>query len=102
MAGDKTNQGGEHPDMDYSAHEGTYKGFMHFAEVGAVACLAIVVVLAVGGVRHAWGTAIFGTVFTIIATAIGIAFPKIGWRAPAVPLFVMLGALIFISGGAAH
>ncbi len=88
-----------HPAMDYEAHEDTYNGFMRFAEVGTVTCLAIVAALAVGGVKHAWLTAIFGTILALIAAAIGIASPKTGWRAPAVPLVLMLMALAFMSGG---
>jgi hypothetical protein len=80
--------------MDYAEHERTYHGFVHFAEVATVACIAIVVVLAVGGVRHAWGTALFGTILTLVATGVGIASPKISWRAPAVPLALMLLALL--------
>lgn len=92
-----------HPAMDYKSHEDTFKGFMLFTEVGTVACLAIVAALAVGGVKHAWITVIFGTILTLITTAIGIAAPRIGWRAPAVPLVLMLLALMFMSGGgAAH
>jgi hypothetical protein len=87
-----------HPDMDYKAHEETYKGFMHFTEVGVVACLAITVALAVGGVKHAWGTVIIGVLVTLVATGIGLAVPKIGWRAPLVPLVFMLGALAFMGG----
>lgn len=86
--------------MDYKSHEDTYKGFMHFTEVGTVACLAIVAALAVGGVRHAWMTAIFGTLLTLVTTAIGIAAPKIGWRAPTVPLVLMLLALLVMGGAA--
>jgi hypothetical protein len=84
--------------MDYKAHESTFKGFIHFAEVGTVACLAIVAALAVGGVRHAWLTVIFGTILTLVTAAIGIAAPKIGWRAPAIPLVLMLAALAFMGG----
>jgi hypothetical protein len=92
-----------HPAMDYKSHEDTFKGFVHFAEVGTVACLAIVAALAVGGVKHAWLTVIFGTLLTLVTTAVGIAAPKIGWRAPAVPLVLMLLALLFMGGGgAAH
>ncbi|MCX7339055.1 MAG: aa3-type cytochrome c oxidase subunit IV [Hyphomicrobiales bacterium] len=91
-----------HPDMDYRAHEDTFKGFIHFTEVGTVACLAIVAALAVGGVKHAWMTVIFGTILTLVTAAIGIAAPKIGWRAPAVPLVLMLLALMVMGGGAAH
>ena len=35
------------PQMDYPEHERTYVGFVHFAEVGTLACLAIVAALAV-------------------------------------------------------
>lgn len=79
--------------MDYPAHENTYKGFLAFAEIGTVAALAIVLALAVGGVRHAWGVSIIGTLMTIAATGIGIASPSIGWRAPAVPFAFLLIAL---------
>jgi hypothetical protein len=89
---------GWHPAMEPKAHEETYKGFLHFTEVGIVACLALVTALAVGGVKHAWLTCIFGTVLTLGATAIGIAAPKIGWRAPAVPFVLMLLALMVMQG----
>jgi hypothetical protein len=88
-----------HPEMDYPAHENTFKGFVHFTEVGTVAVTAIVVALAVGGVRHAWLTVIFGTILTLVTAAIGIASPRIGWRAPAIPLVLMLMALAFMGGG---
>lgn len=85
-----------HPDMDYAEHEGTYKGFITFAEIGTVACLAIVVALAVGGVKHAWGISIFGTIATLVATVVAIASPSIGWRAPAVPFGLLLVALALL------
>jgi len=84
------------PQMDYVEHERTYQGFVHFAEVGTVACLAIVAALAVGGTKHAWGTAIIGTLLTLVATGVGIAAKSIGWRATAVPLVLMLLALVLI------
>lgn len=102
MANDVNPGQAGHPDMDYETHEATYKGFLHFAEVGAVACAAIVAALAVGGVRHAWITVIFGAILILITTAIGLASPRIGWRAPAVPLVLMLLALLFMGGGAPH
>ncbi|CAN7434562.1 aa3-type cytochrome c oxidase subunit IV [Boseaceae bacterium BT-24-1] len=82
------------PEMDYPEHERTYTGFVHFAEVGTVACLAIVAALAVGGTKHAWGTAIIGTLLTLIGTGVGIAAPSIGWRATLVPFVLMLLALL--------
>jgi hypothetical protein len=88
----------DHPAMDYPAHEDTYKGFLLFTEVGVVATLAIVTALAVGGVKHAWITCIIGTILALVTAGIGIAAPKIGWRAPAVPFVLMLLALLFIPG----
>ncbi|MFN3670934.1 MAG: aa3-type cytochrome c oxidase subunit IV [Bosea sp. (in: a-proteobacteria)] len=87
---------GEIPQMDYAEHERTYEGFIHFAEVGTVACLAIVTALAVGGSAHAWGTAILGTLLTLIASVVGIASRSIGWRAPAVPFVLLLLALAIL------
>lgn len=84
------------PEMDYPAHEETYRGFIRFAEVGTVACLAIVAALAVGGTKHAWGTALAGTLLTLVGTGVGIASTSIGWRAPAVALVLMLLALILL------
>lgn len=82
------------PQMDYQEHERTYRGFVHFAEVGTLACLAIVAALAVGGAKHAWGTAIIGTLLTLVGTGVGIAAPSVGWRATLIPLVLMLLALL--------
>ncbi len=82
--------------MDYVEHERTYKGFLHFAEVGTIACLAIVAALAVGGTKHAWGTAIVGTLLTLIGTGVGIASPSLSWKAPTVPFVLMLLALVLL------
>lgn len=84
------------PQMDYREHDRTYHGFIHFAEVGTVACLAIVAALAVGGTKGAWGTAIIGTLLTLVATGIGIASRSIGWKATAVPFVLMLLALVLM------
>ncbi|MDP3317890.1 MAG: aa3-type cytochrome c oxidase subunit IV, partial [Bosea sp. (in: a-proteobacteria)] len=74
----------------------TYQGFVHFAEVGTVACLAIVAALAVGGTKHAWGFAIIGTLLTLVGTGVGIASKSIGWRAPAVPFGLLMLALLLL------
>ena len=66
------------------------------AEVGTVACLAIVAALAVGGTKHAWGTALIGTLLAVLGTGVGIAAPSIGWRAPLVALVLMLLALLLL------
>lgn len=82
------------PQMDYAEHEGTYRGFVRFAEIGTVACLAIVAALAVGSAKHAWGTSVVGTLLTLIGVGVGIATPSLSWKAPAVPFVLMLLALI--------
>ena len=84
------------PAMDYPEHERTYTGVVHFAEVATVASLAIVAALAVGGTKHAWGTALIGTLLAVIGTGIGIAAPSISWRAPLVSLVLMLLALLLL------
>lgn len=92
-----TPQGNDtgHPAMDYKEHERVYAGFVQFAEVGTAACLAIMAALAVGGVKHAWLLASFGTIAALVATAIGIASKSIGWKAPtAVLVFLLLALLV--------
>src|SRR5918994_90066 len=63
--------GGYSPDMDGPAHEATYRGFIRFAEIGTVVVLCHVLSLAVGGVKHAWLSAILGVVLSTIAETIG-------------------------------
>jgi hypothetical protein len=38
---------GGHPDMDYAEHERTYALFLTLTKYGAIACIALVVILAV-------------------------------------------------------
>jgi Bacterial aa3 type cytochrome c oxidase subunit IV len=87
---------GGHPAMDYTEHEGTYGSFIHFAEVGTVAILAIVAALAVGGAKHAWFMAGLGVFLALVSAAIGLAARTIGWRAPLVPLLLMLMSLVLL------
>ncbi|KPH81686.1 MULTISPECIES: aa3-type cytochrome c oxidase subunit IV [Bosea] len=84
------------PQMDYAEHERTYLGFVHFAEVGTIACLAFVAALAVGGLKHAWGIAIIGTLLALVGAGVGIASKSIGWRAPAVPFGLLMLSLILL------
>ena len=84
------------PQMDYAEHERTYLGFVHFAEVGTVACLAFVAALAVGGLKHAWAIAIIGTLLALVGAGVGIASKSIGWRAPAVPFGLLMLSLILL------
>lgn len=82
------------PEMDGRAHEKTYGGFTHFTTVGSVFVACIVVGLAVGGVKHAWLSAVFMIVLAHIATAIGLFSSSIAWRAPGAVLGVMLLMLL--------
>src|SRR5215212_3686439 len=87
--------GGYSPDMDAATHETTYRGFVRFAEIATVVVLCHVLALAVGGVRHAWVSAIFGVVLSLVAGAIGALAPSVGWRAPAAVGVILLLMLIF-------
>jgi len=49
--------------------------------------------LAVGGIRHAWLTAIFGVILSLAAGAVGAIAPAIGVRAPAAVGILLLLAL---------
>ena len=80
---DHAPQHGYSPEMDGPAHEATYEGFVRFAEIGSVVVICWVLALAVGGVKHAWLSAVLGVVLSSIAGAIGAFSPQIGWRAPA-------------------
>jgi hypothetical protein len=83
------------PDMEGATHEGTYKGFVKFVEVGSAIVICWVLALAVGGVRHAWMSAIFGVVLSIIAGTIGAFVPTIAWRAPAA-VAVLLALMLLL------
>ncbi len=87
--------GGYSPDMDGPAHEATYQGFVRFAEVGSAVVLCWVLALAVGGVKHAWLSAILGVVLSSVAGAVGAMSLAIGWRAPAAVLGLLFLMLIF-------
>lgn len=97
---DHGQHAGDIPQMDYAEHERTYGGFVHFAEVGTVACLAIVAALAVGGAKGAWGFSIFGTLLTLVGAGVGVASKSVGWKGPAAPLLLLMLALVLLP--AAH
>ncbi|WP_243374693.1 aa3-type cytochrome c oxidase subunit IV [Microvirga solisilvae] len=86
--------GGYSPDMDGPAHEVTYNGFVRFAEIGTAVVICHVLALAVGGIKHAWLTAIFGVILSLAAGAIGAIAPSIGVRAPAAVGVLLLLALV--------
>jgi hypothetical protein len=89
------SHGGYSPEMDGRAHESTYTGFVRFAEIGSAVVICHVLALAVGGIKHAWLTAIFGVLLSLVAGGIGAFSPSIGVRAPAAVGVLLLLALIF-------
>lgn len=80
-------------DMDGPGHEGTYRGFVKFVEIGGSIVVCWVLALAVGGVRHAWYSAIFGVALSGIAGVVGAFSPNIGYRAP-VAVAVLLALML--------
>ncbi len=87
--------GGYGPDMDGATHEGTYRGFIRFAEVSTAVILCWVLALAVGGVKHAWLSAILGVILSSAAGTVGALSPAIGWRAPAA-VFALLALMLLL------
>jgi hypothetical protein len=87
--------GGYSPDMDGRTHEATYNGFIKFAEISTAVVICFVLALAVGGIKHAWLTSIFGVVLSLAAGAVGAMAPSIGVRAPAAIGVLLLLALVF-------
>lgn len=85
---------GYSPEMDARSHEATYHGFLRFVEIGSVVVVCHVLALAVGGVRHAWLTAIFGVMLSLAAGAVGAMAPSIGVKAPAGVAILLLLALV--------
>jgi hypothetical protein len=51
--------------------------------------------LAVGGVKHAWLSAILGVVLSTVAGIIGAMAPSIGWRGPAAVAVLLILMLAF-------
>lgn len=90
-----SSQGGYSPDMDGPAHESTYESFVHFATVASLFVIGCVVGLAVGGIKHAWLSAIFGIVVVHIAAAVGLFAPGLKWKPGAAALGLMLFMLLF-------
>ena len=86
--------GGYSPDMDGRAHETTYNGFIQFAEISTAVVICFVLALAVGGIKHAWLTSIFGVVLSLAAGGLGAMAPSIGVRAPAAVGVLLLLALV--------
>ena len=87
--------GGYSPDMDSRAHEATYNGFIQFAEISTAVVICFVLALAVGGIKHAWLTSIFGVVLSLAAGGLGAMAPSLWGRAPADVGVLFLLAVVF-------
>ncbi|WP_372425313.1 aa3-type cytochrome c oxidase subunit IV [Salinarimonas chemoclinalis] len=95
MAHDQRNPNeGYRPEMDGETHEQTYDGFIVFTTITSLVVIAWVLALALGGIKEAWLTGILGVVASMIAGGIGALFPRVGWRAPAVVVGLMLVAFV--------
>lgn len=81
--------------MDGESHEKTYKGFVGFVEIATVVVICWVLALAVGGLRHAWISAVLGVVLSGVAGAVGALIPTLGIRAPAVIALALALMLVF-------
>ncbi|WP_210496754.1 aa3-type cytochrome c oxidase subunit IV [Microvirga antarctica] len=86
---------GYSPDMDARSHEATYGGFIRFVEITTVVVICLVLTLAVGGIKHAWLTSIFGVILALASGAVGAMSPSVGVKAPATVAILLLLALIF-------
>jgi len=82
---------------DLPAHEATYEAFTHFAVIGTVLVLTIVVGLAIGGVLGHWLTA---AAVIIVGVITGGVCAWTGLRMPgAVVLVLSLVALLLSAHG---
>ena len=74
MADAKTVTGVRYsPAMDEKTHEQTYRGFVRFVEIGTFVVICWVLALAVGGIREAWLTAIFGVLLSGVAGTVEVS-----------------------------
>jgi hypothetical protein len=89
--------GGYSPDMDGPAHEAMYQKFLHFTTVGVFFALGCVAGLAVGGIKHAWFSAVIGIIIVHITAGIGLFAPSLKWKPGAAGLAIVLGMLLFYS-----
>ena len=78
------------PEMDYAEHERTFRGFTLFTEIGVVHVLCLVLVVAIWGVKHSGGWALFGFVLTLATTIVGAFSPALSWRPLAGVLVLLL------------
>src|SRR3712207_2199317 len=88
-------QEGYSREMDGTAHEQTYEGFLHFTTVGVFFALGCVAGLAVGVIRHAWFSVVLGIIVVHVSAAIGLFAPSLKWKPVAAALALMIAMLLF-------
>jgi hypothetical protein len=77
---------------DYAEHDATFHGFMKFVEVGIFTIAAILVGLALIGVKDAIGLGVVIIVAASIAAVVGLVSGS-GWKPPGIIFVVSLLAL---------
>ena len=82
---------------DFSAHVGTYDGFLRIASIGTAWVLGIVASLAIGGTTAHWGLASFLLIISTIASVAGLAVRGLGWKPGAVVLVLQLLSLLLLT-----
>ncbi|MEN3931179.1 aa3-type cytochrome c oxidase subunit IV [Microvirga sp. W0021] len=82
-------------ETDILSHEKTYSGFVKFVEISSIVVICWVLSLAIGGLKEAWLTAVFGVLVSAIAGAVGAIRPSIGVRAPTIIAFALVLLLLF-------
>lgn len=79
--------------MDYKSHDRTYEGFIDFSKVGSVACINILLALALVYQGH-WILALIFCVFMLFTAAIGIFMRPGGFMAGVVQMGIGIVILI--------
>jgi hypothetical protein len=82
---------------DFSAHVGTYDGFLRIASIGTAWVLGVVASLAIGGTTAHWGLSSFLLILGTIASVAGMAVRSWGWRPGAAILVLDLLALLLLT-----
>ncbi len=82
--------------VDMTEHEKTYTGFIHLTVLTTAFCIAVVIMLGVGGVGGAWGLAGLGIFLSVIAAIVGFlmngsALPTAAVTAGILVLKLLLG-----------
>jgi len=86
------------PAMDYPEHERTYEGFVRLVEVGAPACINVLLTAGLWGMRasNLWG--VVGLLMLTVAAVLGASNARLTWR-PGVAVMLLLLAVLGLTGG---